>query len=932
MASRASFLSAEAATSSVTFGNGSGDHGSVGARSVGRRRGGAGGGRVRSSARPTSNENHGAQEQPWASSAPRPLQQRLTSVWPSAAAGNGKAHGICSTTRTTVGAGAKVCARGPPGGSSTLDGGVGSFHNHNLQKKSQVGTLSAEFSGRRSTRLVTKFHHGRQKLYMGKHSPEADLLAEEILNAESVAVVDAILDHWSEKLMCVEDYPYLLRELGNWGAWEKALGSFEWMLRQPRLCGEWSKLSSIMISTLGRLGKVDLAQDVFNKAHLAGFGDNVYAFSALVSAYGRSGRCKEALEVFESMKKSGCKPNLITYNTIIDACGKGGVDLSKALEIFEEMHREGVEPDRITFNSLIAVCSRGSLWEESQRVFAEMQRRGIEQDIFTYNTLIDAVCKGGQMELAASVVAAMRDKSISPNVVTYSTMIDGYGKVGCFDQAIHLHHEMKEANIHPDRVSYNTLVDIYAKLGRFEDALGTCNEMEKAGWKTDVVTYNALIDSYGKQGKYKEAASLLERMKKEGIVPNVLTYSTLIDAYAKGGLHKEANEIFQQFKKAGLQPDVVLYSALIDSYFKSGLVGEALALLDEMLKKGIQPNIVTYNSLIDACGRTSGEEDDVSKLVKTVHDRFDCRDSTRETQQRAGKVTSKIQQANEVAVKYKPLREDVGSDVGFNQRKQGNVMAAVKIFHEMQESGLKPNVVTFSAILNACSRCASFEEASVLLEKMRSFDSRVYGVAHGLLMGSWELVSGEAEILFNQISYMDYATAAAFYNALTDVLWHFGQRLGAQTVVVEAKRRRVWENAWWRSDEQFCLDLHLMSVGAAQAMLHVWLLDIRALVWEGHELPRYLSILTGWGKHSKVAGASAVKKAVKTRLLEIGAPFQVAKYNEGRLISAGRGVYAWLRDLRTLPLLLLHDLRVVPSPKPAEPVPGVQYLSLGACV
>lgn len=31
-----------------------------------------------------------------------------------------------------------------------------------------------------------------------------------------------------------------------------------------------------------------------------------------------------------------------------------------------------------------------------------------------------------------------------------------------------------------------------------------------------------------------------------------------------------------------------------------------------------------------------------------------------------------------------------------------------------------------------------------------------------------------------------------------------------------------------------------MSVGAAQAMLHVWLLDLRALLWEGHDLPRVL--------------------------------------------------------------------------------------------
>lgn len=73
------------------------------------------------------------------------------------------------------------------------------------------------------------------------------------------------------------------------------------------------------------------------------------------------------------------------------------------------------------------------------------------------------------------------------------------------------------------------------------------------------------------------------------------------------------------------------------------------------------------------------------------------------------------------------------------------------------------------------SRCGSLHEASVLLEEMRLFDRRVYGVAHGLLMGSRDLVWAEAEGLFDEIARMDYATGAAFYNALTDVLWHFGQ-------------------------------------------------------------------------------------------------------------------------------------------------------------
>lgn len=74
-----------------------------------------------------------------------------------------------------------------------------------------------------------------------------------------------------------------------------------------------------------------------------------------------------------------------------------------------------------------------------------------------------------------------------------------------------------------------------------------------------------------------------------------------------------------------------------------------------------------------------------------------------------------------------------------------------------------------------CSRCSTFEEASLLLDELRLFDNQVYGVAHGLLMGYRESVWVHALSLFDEVKRMDASTASAFYNALTDMLWHFGQ-------------------------------------------------------------------------------------------------------------------------------------------------------------
>lgn len=821
-------------------------------------------------------------------------------------------HHQWSAQRIVVGAGAARKSSINGGGMCTRPEFPTYYSIPESNPRPQV-ELGSHFCGRRSTRFVSKMHLGRPKICSGKHSKLAEVALDQALHIDPRDNIASLMTYWSPKLSGSEDYAYILRELGNRAECKKAIECFEWAVSRERRRNEQGKLLSILISILGRHGKVGLARQAFDKANAEGYGNTVYAFSALISAYGRSGMCKEAIGIFESMKRSGCKPNLVSYNAIIDAFAKGSVDFKQASEAFDEMIREGVQPDRITFNSMISVCVRGGLWEEAHGMFEELLYRGIVPDIFTYNTLLDALCKGGQLDLASYIMSGMPQNNIWPNVVTYSTVIDGYAKAGRLDVALGLYQEMKSARIDLDRVSYNTLLSIYAKLGRFEDALRVCDEMEKAGFTKDTVTYNAFLGGYGKQGRYDKVKSLFEEMKAESIPPNVLTYSTLIDVYSKGGLQAEAMHILNEFEQTGLEPDVVLYSALIDALCKKGSIEEAVFLLDKMTKEGITPNIVTYNSIIDAFGKSNQVH------PRSWHEGFSQIDVDEKTQDKFSENLAIHNTTN--LHKYENTADNVLTPVGQlgiektrsiyladseeMKERSKEILCTVEMFHKMHQLGVKPNVVTFSAILNACSRCRSFEEASMLLKELYFFDSRLYGVAHGLLMGFRERVWGHAQELFDEVTRMDSSTASAFYNALSDMLWHFGQRQGAQLVVLEGKHRHVWENAWRES----CLDLHLMSAGAAQAMLLAWLLSIRSILFEGRQLPRLLSILTGWGKHSKIAGNSTLKRVVEALLVAMGAPFHVAKYNEGRFTSTGPLVGAWLRESGTFKFLILQDER-----------------------
>nr|XP_043635580.1 pentatricopeptide repeat-containing protein At2g31400, chloroplastic [Erigeron canadensis] len=807
--------------------------------------------------------------------------------------------------RKPAGAAAGASSKPPAAVPGTVSSSGSAYLPPSYIPISSKSELAADFSGRRSTRFVSKMHFGRVKTNgSSRHSVLAeDALHELIRCSGDDRLVESVLINFQNKLYGSDDYNFLLRELGNRNEWSMAIHCFEFAVSRERRRTEQGKLASSVISVLGRLGKVELAKKVFETAVSEGYGNTVYAYSALISAYAKSGLCDDAIKVFETMKLSGLKPNLVTYNALIDACGKGGADFKRASEIFDDMLSNGFQPDRITYNSLLAVCSGGGLWEKAMNLFNEMSYRGIEPDIYTYNTLLDVASSGGHMDSAFQIMAEMPTKNIMPNEVTYSTVIRGCAKSGRLDQALSLVSEMKYANIRLDRVSYNNLLAIYASLGRFEEALNVVKEMENTGFRKDVVTYNALLDGFGKQGRYDKVKELFKRMKTERIPANLLTYSTLISVYLKGGLYQEATEMYKEFKKEGLKADVVFYSEIIDSLCKKGFVESSALLLDEMTKKGIQPNVVTYNSIINAFGQSTdvGFAIDHKQEIQCLAN-GDKRPDNRD-EDRIIKVFEQLAYGNLNIV-----------EKGGKGRKE--IICVLGVFRKMHEMEIKPNVVTFSAILNACSRCSTFEEASLLLEELRLFDNQVYGVAHGLLMGHRENVWVHALSLFDEVKRMDSSTASAFYNALTDMLWHFGQKRGAQLVVLEGTRRQVWENTW--SDS--CLDLHLMSSGAARAMVHAWLLNICSIVYEGHELPNLLSILTGWGKHSKVVGDCALKRAIEALLGSMGSPFRIATSNIGRFISPGPMVAAWMRESNTPKLLVLQDDRAYPKTANLQPL------------
>jgi len=173
----------------------------------------------------------------------------------------------------------------------------------------------------------------------------------------------------------------------------------------------------------------------------------------------------------------------------------------------------------------------------------------------------------------------------------------------------------------------------------------------------------------------------------------------------------------------------------------------------------------------------------------------------------------------------------------------------------MKAAGVKPDVITYSALISACEKGAQWQLARAVFEEMKAAG-----------------VKPEVQT----------------YDPLITVLWQCSQRRTAMDLYVQASEAGVYPRQAELAVKE--IDLHDVSPGAAQVALTLWL---EAIAEQSASIPARLKVVTGQGNHK--AGESEVKNAVVAFLAALDSPFQIPKENPGRLEADGAAVSAWLR-------------------------------------
>lgn len=417
-----------------------------------------------------------------------------------------------------------------------------------------------------------------------------------------------------------------------------------------------------------------------------------------------------------------------------------------------------LEPNMENALTLLETCSN---MVELKQIHAQMFKRGLVSDVIPASKLLSfcVLPNSGNLAYARMIF----DRFSKPNTFMWNTMIKGYANSNEPEEALHLYHQMVCHSVPHNNYTFPSLLKACSCLSALKETQQIHACIIKMGFSSEVYAINSLLHVYAVTDSFHSANLLFNRIPERDIVST----NSMINAYAKCGEMGKANELFRNMPER----NVISWTTMIYGFANAGLDKEALYLFHEMQVAGVKPDSVTLASTLSACaclgaldqgswihsyiGRNQIHIDPILGCV-LIDMYAKC---------------GNMEQALEVFgnLKKKDVSTWTAIIAGFAIYGRGR--EALDWFKQMQSQNVKPNLITFTAILTACSYAGLVNEGKSLFQSMKPVYKLNPSIEHYGCMVDLLGRAGSLEEAKQLIEKMPFAPNAAIWGALLKACW-----------------------------------------------------------------------------------------------------------------------------------------------------------------
>ncbi|RWR90663.1 putative pentatricopeptide repeat-containing protein [Cinnamomum micranthum f. kanehirae] len=435
-----------------------------------------------------------------------------------------------------------------------------------------------------------------------------------------------------------------------------------------------------------------LKQAIRHHSHIIknGILPSVFFNNQLIEIYCKNGLLFQARHLFDRMPER----NVFTWNAIIAGYVKNN-GLTEARSLFDTAR----EKDPVTYNSMISGYVGGGHECQALELFAEMHGNGTHIDEFTLTSMLNLAARMSVVGYGKQIHAYMMKTNNDSDCFGVSSLIDMYSKCGCFLDAFRVFSEPGER----DLVSKNAMAAARCRQGELDLAL---NVFWKDMDSNDTVSWNTLISGCAQNGRGEMALELFTLMAKNGVRKNEHTFASVLSACSSLKALKHGKEIHACVLKNGLTLEFVhkwwLSGCLLEFRMKEKGVPDALILINVLSACAIQSALNHGKEIHTYILRSWVEIEE--KLGSALVDMYAKCGEIKYSEETFKRITGKDR------VLYNAMMG------GFAHH--GRVNETIRIFKDMLYNCIRPDAITFIALLSACRHAGLVEEGEKYFDSM----------------------------------------------------------------------------------------------------------------------------------------------------------------------------------------------------------------------
>ncbi|PWA71288.1 tetratricopeptide repeat (TPR)-like superfamily protein [Artemisia annua] len=341
---------------------------------------------------------------------------------------------------------------------------------------------------------------------------------------------------------------------------------------------------------------------------------------------------------------------------------------NEAIKVYENLvhFSTNLKPDSYTYPSVLKACSGLKDGNLGKKIHTHLVKNGFESDVVVMSSLFGMYAKCGMFRVAIKVFDEMPERDVG----CWNTVISCYLHDGQYAKALEVFGEMRDCGFECDSVTYTTAISACAKVMDVERGKVVHEEAVRNGFGLDGFVQAALVDMYGKCGCLEMAVQVFEDIEFKSLV----SWNSMIAGYSLRGDSKSCIHLLSRMNRDGIRPNSTSLSSSLMACSKSANLKHGKFIHGYIIKNNIKFDTFMYTSLVDAyfkCGKTSSAEYIFKKMPKT------------------NVVEWNLMISGYVAV--------------------GSYLEALGIYNGMNAVGIKPDAITFTSILAACSQLGALE-------------------------------------------------------------------------------------------------------------------------------------------------------------------------------------------------------------------------------